>query len=885
MLESSPDVPGDTGILPQADIPPLTPPATGPAPTPVPLSATGGVTHWNRLLQQVAGAPMFYDSGERVDVIVPLGVRSLVNTPMWLGGWAINTDGPNYTFTFQGEPSNVTWNPIFCVDGLQIVSVDPVPTTMDGNRVTWEINEDPAAAAQCISVTTTAPREAWLNQLISTQSLDGAKCERHGDAALAAGSPGGANNEPVDPTPAGRSPTVASTAPASVSLESILPPLKQIFSTFVLAWALVAPAALLAFGVWRSNPYASPARPPSPDVVAAWDRLKSATIAVWTLAVLGVLALIFRNSNFALLPYRLVESIHQNGLLTANTLGALWGVVALTFVLLASSAAYLTLSRGSRESWWKRVASVEPGIAFMIGISCLVLAIIVVVILVDRQLLAATIPPEKPLWLSVQPPLEKSFAVTGYIAFLLSGFTIWNTIDYKMSDTTRRILIIVGVSGLIPCLFSLLKTNLVPQPHPMVVIALAIMTALFVTGCVVAGFWLLIIALLPMEMTRLKSDAISLVHYILAGTVIVVIVVLQWLVALYNQSPFSDRATVDADITALDDILSKRLQDDVADYLFAFMKSALDLLPILGLVGLFGVLSAAARDSHSRIWEQDDWWVRRVLGFLFAAFVVGYGGQILALQAPLSFVIGLLLFPLATSDFSSNIPGAPSLNTDQNSGGAGETANLAGAASGSQESASPGWWETGLLGLRHGGILAVLPISYFISVLITSRLGLGADQSVPAAFIAPIAWEVAFWLTAAFVFGCAFDCLRGENGLQKGAALAAIYAAANIGAAVVGVTGDPLWMVRSFQLWLFLMVLGIWIEHDLRGVSWAQLFEDFDVDRTRNIAKHLVPVLTALGVVITQLLQSNAGNAITSLISESDHFLCFAGALAGAGNC
>jgi hypothetical protein len=196
-----------------------------------------------------------------------------------------------------------------------------------------------------------------------------------------------------------------------------------------------------------------------------------------------------------------------------------------------------------------------------------------------------------------------------------------------------------------------------------------------------------------------------------------------------------------------------------------------------------------------------------------------------------------------------------------------------------------GWWDHALLAFRLGGALAVLPIGYFLYVVADPSRGPSVDQFVPAAFVVPIAWEVAFWLTAACMFGCAYDYLRGENGLQKGAVLTAVYAGANLGAAVIGVTGDPLWMVRSFQLWLFLMVLGLWMEHDLRAISWKELFDELDVNRTSNIAKHFLPVATALAVVITQLIQHNTYNAITSLISGSDSIVCFLSILGSGTNC
>ena len=440
----------------------------------------------------------------------------------------------------------------------------------------------------------------------------------------------------------------------------------------------------------------------------------------------------------------------------------------------------------------------------------------------------------------------------------------------------------------------------------------------------------------------------------LAGTIIVLVVVIQWLLAAYNQLPFSDRAIVEADFSALPGKFSAGLQKDALDYLTVFLQPALVLLPLLGLAGLLAALNAASRDCQSLSWGRDEWWVRRILGFLFAAYVVGYGGQVLGVQAPLAFVIGLFLFELMTSDFVQRLvsdwfphaattvtsesetsglsreapeddsslphglPLTPSLHSTVATGattsiilaiprhraravpsngsktvatpvpnganGAKRAANQA-IGDDAEQRTEPGWWEHGLLALRLGGILAILPIAYFLHVLTNPRAGLAASQLVPAAFFTPIATEIAFWLTAAFVFGCAFHYLLGENGLQKGIALTAVYAVANLGAAVIGVTGDPLWMVRTFQLWLFLMVLGLWLEHEAHPRSLKRLFADFDNDKTRNIAKHILPVATALGVVISQLVQNIAYNTITSLISGSDSVLCLAKLVAAAGQC
>ena len=135
------------------------------------------------------------------------------------------------------------------------------------------------------------------------------------------------------------------------------------------------------------------------------------------------------------------------------------------------------------------------------------------------------------------------------------------------------------------------------------------------------------------------------------------------------------------------------------------------------------------------------------------------------------------------------------------------------------------WRESGRIALRYGAWLALPAIVFFLFILFRHDLDqilhseLGTE---PLLLLALIGQEVAFWLVAAFIFGCLFSWLPGANGLLKGLVLSLPVAAA-VGAMalcpIFQVESDQ--ALRPFVLLLFLSLLGLLM--DFRTVRGAGL--------------------------------------------------------------
>jgi len=95
--------------------------------------------------------------------------------------------------------------------------------------------------------------------------------------------------------------------------------------------------------------------------------------------------------------------------------------------------------------------------------------------------------------------------------------------------------------------------------------------------------------------------------------------------------------------------------------------------------------------------------------------------------------------------------------------------------------------------------------------------------------------------------------------------------AANAGAALLGIPGNALWQVRSFQLLLFLMLLGAWIDHiSLKEprVAWREFFGRYDLpNMSTTVFTQVLPLLAALIGVVFQLTNNQTHEATTSLVS------------------
>jgi hypothetical protein len=80
-----------------------------------------------------------------------------------------------------------------------------------------------------------------------------------------------------------------------------------------------------------------------------------------------------------------------------------------------------------------------------------------------------------------------------------------------------------------------------------------------------------------------------------------------------------------------------------------------------------------------------------------------------------------------------------------------------------------------------------------------------------------------------------------------------------------------LWQVRSFQLLLFLMLLGAWIDHTSLKVPLAgreELINRYNLpNMSATLFTQVLPLLAALIGVVIQLANNQTHEATTSLVS------------------
>jgi hypothetical protein len=491
-----------------------------------------------------------------------------------------------------------------------------------------------------------------------------------------------------------------------------------------------------------------------------------------------------------------------------------------------------------------------------------------------------------------------------------------------------------------------------------------------VTASFVAGFTLLLAALLPTELIRRIPVLERRPVWLLMTALVTVAVVAQWGWATYHaqniwvrtaleQAPlkqaFYSRPVLHA-ATRLANFYDT-LTPSFQVYPIFFLGSGSALLPLLGLVGLVGVLRGASSGVRTPFWGARRQWIGRVLAFLFAVFVVGYGGEALGISLPLALVLALALLRLACSprlaqastwvdhhnagatdeeplirtrrrelltrakaladvaqqraaafakyepvagDSDAYFAAVGALDAEAirlERGGPGP-ADLHPVPDGQPnrlvdrpdllalpEGLGPGelafglgpaaqWWDNGMAAVRLGSRLAWLPIAYFVYVLLTVQSSGLLTTPTPFAavtFFAALASEATFWLTAAFTLGCLFPYLRGRNGLVKGAALAGVYFAAQAGASLIGARGDAFWLVRAFQLLLFLMLLGAWLDATTvahEGLSWRYLLGRYEVLKVKTLLTYAPPLIGVATVIVQQLLSNDAAKAIVTIATD-----------------
>ena len=178
---------------------------------------------------------------------------------------------------------------------------------------------------------------------------------------------------------------------------------------------------------------------------------------------------------------------------------------------------------------------------------------------------------------------------------------------------------------------------------------------LWITAAFVIGFILMAGALLHGALAGRIPDRVPLwlrrVALIAATALVLVAVFAQWGWAQFSRAEIWWRAPVEA---APRDYFPEFYRDRLlwlfSEYVKSFFVPTSDLLLVLGLIGILGVLRATGLAGASPFLRANGRWLRWTLALLFAAFVVGYGGEVLGFRAPVAFFVGLFLMPLVWSN-------------------------------------------------------------------------------------------------------------------------------------------------------------------------------------------------------------------------------------------
>jgi hypothetical protein len=872
-----------------------------------------------------------------VTLVIPQSPRALAdNGENLASGWTVTSSGRDIFFLFEGRPeAKTTWDVRVCTDGLPIVSTSLITPTA-GRRTPTAIPN--ISTADAPSATPPASNLVFEN-------------------------PNGARWL----FPAGFEPTaikVTTQAPLLSAFRMwLFTDRRQHVATGV---TLLLPAVLLLGGVLLVLRFGRAHL----DAKGSRARLAAASAAVVRLAVVAALyplvldvVKISRGWDQAL-----YQGLGGNGLIPLTDQlprGMMLAFPSLVVVALVSLG-LLDLPRPRVKGAHQWAAEIG-----------LLLIVILAIGICFGYL--ATVKAGREQARLVDPGV----LIVGYMAFLATAIRLWKQPAGTLAPWRAMTVPAIAAVSILLCTLrgevenrlegnSFIESSILP---------------LWVTSCVVVGFLLLARALMrdiPLrqgQVQRARSNqpaknrwsrlkAIAVWVGIRVGVVLIILTIFgQWGWAIYNQENIWWRALVETDpLGNLAGLAEAQLAIRLHNYPIAFFVSVVELLFILSLIGFGAVLYMTGKplseDSlgaspdrlaeneqpttlteqgndaarpREQSWKLQDEWVKWVLAGLFAAFVIGYGGQVLGLRAPVAFLFGLGLLRLTLSgkaeqdadrideengnakdgmplivahrrellhralsrnnvehqlsklvkSFASGDlepakyhPKRSALSRKAESLVLGPTSTKGSAPALKLKSCDSltelalttgpenSWWENGRLAARLGSKLAIVPIAYFAYVFLTSGEWSLAAPFAISGLVTALTYEVAFWVVAAFSFGCLFPYLPGANGPVKGLVLAAIYVGANAAAALIGITGNSLWEVRSFQLLLFLMLLGAWMDLqsvEAVGFHRGDLIALYDLPNTTALVSQVLPLAAALAAVVAQLLSGQTQSATENL--------------------
>ncbi|HLO28149.1 MAG TPA: DUF6185 family protein, partial [Anaerolineales bacterium] len=184
------------------------------------------------------------------------------------------------------------------------------------------------------------------------------------------------------------------------------------------------------------------------------------------------------------------------------------------------------------------------------------------------------------------------------------------------------------------------------------------------------------------------------------------------------------------------------------------------------------------------------------------------------------------------------------------------------------------WWQNGLLAAKFGLILSILPVGYFLYVLIVFRakIILSTGSFGVIYLFKDLLFEIAFWLVAAFIMGMLYPYLRGRNGVIKGAFLGGVYglvaAATVLLQTILNLGTRTNWLFPTLQLLLFWIILGVLLDRSTLnkyGLYWREIIDLYNLQDTRVLLGYLSPLALSLLGLAQQII---SGAASASILTE-----------------
>jgi len=190
------------------------------------------------------------------------------------------------------------------------------------------------------------------------------------------------------------------------------------------------------------------------------------------------------------------------------------------------------------------------------------------------------------------------------------------------------------------------------------------------------------------------------------------------------------------------------------------------------------------------------------------------------------------------------------------------------------------WWGNGIDAAKTGAVASLAPLAVYCYVLLTRVPSEVSTFLGSVDIVRGLLQEVAFWLIAAFVFGCAYAHLPGENGMLKAITLTAVYVVAGgAGALVSSWSGNPPqlgWVFRGWELLLFLSIIGLWLDRKTvisGGLYWRDVLDSYRVRPARAVVTYLVPLIVSLIGIGQQLLSGDAHTALVEAVNSLSNLI------------